>query len=474
MQIVEEIPKIGLGTYCLKGIDAYNMTLAALNHNYRHIDTAKLYRNEKEIGRAIKDSGIPRREIFITTKIWIDDIEKGRSKIIQSVMKSLKNLDTDYIDLVLLHAPPHDDKIAETWKVLEDIYNKSVVGLENKVKHIGVSNYDVHHLQILLDNCRIKPYVNQFEVSPFLTRKELVNFCNMKGIKIVAHTSLIKGKKFDDIELKKLAESNGMSISNLLLCWALHKNFIILPRTSKIEHLQDNIKCLDRKIDQNVIELMDTYNINYAIHRKYLGRKFKKDELLDLFYEFFSTPSYYNDFNLLCFPHRTKIEFDINKLTITNSITKMKELYEKFGIIIFRDYAGEDELIIGCGNYPLANSGGYPFANENEEDNYHKEHHHTNCYTINPVPCYNPGVVGAFNIHVFKNIPDCSFKYIEIEGVYLDETEAFYSEMTRLLKEGGIVSSNGNDFMMKKNGKLETLDNIKLSDYIKLKPFDDE
>lgn len=465
-----EIPEIGLGTFRLKDETAYNMTLIALKNGYRQIDTAKLYGNERHVGRAIRDSGVMRKEIFVTTKVWIDDIEKGKNSIVRSITNSLRKLGLEYIDLVLLHSPPSDDKIVETWKVLEDIKNGIVVELEGKIKNIGVSNYDVYHLEILLAGCETKPYVNQIELSPFLTRKVLVDYCKKNGVKIVAHTSLTKGKKFNDIRLAGLARQYECSVPGLLLAWGLSKGFIVLPRTSKAEHVIENIKSLEVKLPENVIEIMDTYNINYATHRKYMGLKMEKDKLLNLFHDFFDSYKHYcNDYIRQSFPREGKLEFDINQLTITNPIERMKGLYKEFGVLVFRDYAGEKELVIGCGNYPLANCGGYPLCEGVEEDNYHANHHHTGCYTINPAPSYNPSVMGAFSIHTFKNIPDNSFKHIDIEGIWLVATDTFYSEMTRLLKEGGSISCNTEIFMNKVNGKLEPLDGINLSEFVRLK-----
>ena len=376
----------------------------------------------------------------------------------------------DYIDLVLFHCPPDlDDNIIKTWKVLEDVKNNQVVGLENKVKHIGVSNYDIHHLEILIAESTIKPYANQIEISPFLTRVELVKYCNKNNIKIVAHSSLTKGKMFNDPKLIKLAQLWNCSVPILLLCWAISKNFVILPRTSKLEHLEENIKCLKQIINESVFNTMDSYNINFATHRKYLGIKVNKRELLELFNDHFNSFVYYTStINARSFPREGQLEFDINQLTITNSIAKMRDLFEKFGIIIFRDYACEDKLVIGCGNYSLANCGGYPFSDDKEETRYHAEHHHSDCYTINPCPSYNPSAVGAFSIHMFKNIPDESFTHIDIEGTWINATDIFYSEMLRLLKNNGKISCNANNFMTKLNGKLEILEGMTLSDCVKI------
>lgn len=300
-----EIPSIGFGTFKLKGDDAYQMTLSALKHGYRHIDTAKLYGNEREIGRAIKDSGIDRKEIFITTKIWRDDL-KNEHHMTKSVKNSLMKLDVDYIDLVIIHAPPSEnyvstdsdkssnspdrspnnsdrseesdksddsdtsDKLITTWRVMEDIIDNKFPGLENKIRHIGVSNYKVKHLERILKFCKYKPYTNQIEISPYLTRNDLIQYCHNNGIKVVAHTSLIKGQKFDDEKLINLSKRYEISMPLLLLGWALAKKCTVLPRSSNLHHMMDNFKCLDIKLSQNILDELDTFNENFATHPQYL------------------------------------------------------------------------------------------------------------------------------------------------------------------------------------------------------------
>ena len=148
------IPNIGFGTYQLRNVDAYNMVLAAIKKGYRHIDTAKLYGNELDIGRAIKDSKINRGEIFVTTKVWITEIIGGPEKIIKSIKNSLIKLNLDYIDLVLLHAPI-PDKLITSWQTMEDIYFGNIPLLKDKIRNIGVSNYNIQHLELILMRCHL-------------------------------------------------------------------------------------------------------------------------------------------------------------------------------------------------------------------------------------------------------------------------------------------------------------------------------
>lgn len=266
---MSDLPYLGLGTYRLKNNIAYNITLEALKNGYRHIDTAKLYNNENEIGRAIKDSNINRKEIFITTKVWIKDIENDN--IIDAILTSLEKLQTDYIDMVLLHAPL-DDKITTSWNTMENIYLGNVDILKNKVRFIGVSNYDINHLEKIINKCKIKPFVNQIEVSPYLNRNELINYCNSNNINIVAHSSLVKGEKFNDSKLIEMANKLNISPAILLLSWGVSQGLKVIPRTSNTEHLLENKKCINIKLSKEIINQLNQWNENYATHPKYINK----------------------------------------------------------------------------------------------------------------------------------------------------------------------------------------------------------
>ncbi len=257
-----EIPKIGFGTYRLKGKTVYESVLAALRIGYRHIDTANLYGNEKEIGDAILTSKVKREEIWITTKIKVKDIEKGKDTMRNSVVESLSHLKTEYIDLVLLHGPADEMK---SWKHLEEIYFET-----RKIRYIGVSNYDIPHLQEI-KNCKVKPYVNQFEVNPYLDRNYLINYCQRNSIIVVAHSSLVKGEKFFDEKLKALEKEYNISSPKLLLAWALSKNLVVIPRSSKEKHICENFFQMD--IDISILTQLNTFDENYITHPQYVFQK---------------------------------------------------------------------------------------------------------------------------------------------------------------------------------------------------------
>lgn len=238
-----ELPNIGFGTYRLKDLECYELIKYAIKIGYRHFDTASLYKNEDVIGKAITDSKINRKEIFITTKIWNNDIKKGRDGIITSIKKSLLNLNTDFIDLLLIHNPPSLDKIARIWSILEELIidssNKN--SLFGKIKKIGISNFNKDQLEILLNHAKILPYAIQIELSPFCRKNKLVTLCRINNIKIIAHSCLTRCIQFNNTILSELSEKYYISIPNLLLLWCLQNNFHIIPGTTNYDHLQNNI-----------------------------------------------------------------------------------------------------------------------------------------------------------------------------------------------------------------------------------------
>jgi diketogulonate reductase-like aldo/keto reductase len=223
------IPKIGIGTYRLNPETTYRIVLEGLKLGYRHIDTAALYRNEEAVKKAIEDSKIPRDEIFVTTKIHVDDIKRWRVR--EAFMVSLKKLGK--IDLVLLHGP-----VAcwlRGWKELVKIQK------EGLVSEIGVSNFRVDEL----DDCEVKPKYNQIEITPFLPRFELVKYCAEHKIQIIAHSSLTKGFAFKNKILVEMAKRLDSTPAQILLSWGVQRGFCVLPRTSNIVHLRENRKIIE-------------------------------------------------------------------------------------------------------------------------------------------------------------------------------------------------------------------------------------
>ncbi|KAG9306700.1 hypothetical protein G9A89_004247 [Geosiphon pyriformis] len=250
-----QIPLLGLGVYKAKqGNETENATLWALEAGYRHIDTAALYGNETDVGRAIVKSEIPRDQIFITTKIW--DSDQGYEQTLRAADESLQKLHTEYIDLLLLHSPlPGKKKRQESYQALQELVE------QGKVRSIGVSNYGVHHLKELLSSKpKIKPAVNQIEIHPWLNREDLVAFCKDEGIVIEAYSPLTKGKKLNDLKLGELAKKYNKSPAQILIRWSLQRGYVVLPKSTKKERIIENANVYDFRIVEEDIEIMNQWD----------------------------------------------------------------------------------------------------------------------------------------------------------------------------------------------------------------------
>ena len=259
-----KLPDIGFGTYQLDFEQSYRSVRWALEIGYRHIDTATLYRNEKQVGQAIRDSGISREEIFVTTKIPLKAIRQ--SQLLPAIENSLQKLDVGYIDLMLLHSPSFKPQVSQTWeeftKLYCEIYKRS--GL---IQHIGVSNYQEKHLKQLEG---IKPYANQIEVTPFLPQKKLREYCQNQGISIIAHSSLTKGIQLNNQQLLTIRNSEKLTSSALLLKWALQNNLKILPRSSNKKHILANFNLPSKLLSEQIMKYLDNLDCGFATHPQHL------------------------------------------------------------------------------------------------------------------------------------------------------------------------------------------------------------
>lgn len=246
-----KIPSIGFGTSLITGNECIKNIEDAIEVGYRHIDTAAAYKNEVEIGEAIKTSQIKREELFITSKVWKDSM--GYENTIKSFESTLKNLKVQYVDLFLIHWPKNNnDKLnIETWKALEKFYK------EGKAKNIGVSNFLKKHLEVLLNNSEILPVVNQIEFHPGLIRKETIDFCKKNKIVIEAWAPLGKGKMLSNETLIKIAQKYHKSVAQLCLKWCLQNEVIPLPKSGNKERMKQNLDLFDFEIAK---EDMDTIN----------------------------------------------------------------------------------------------------------------------------------------------------------------------------------------------------------------------
>lgn len=252
-----EMPLIGLGVYQSEsGNETKDAVLYALKAGYRHIDTAKLYANEHDVGSAIKESGIPRNEIFVTTKLWNKD--HGYENTIKAFNKSLEQLDLGYMDLYLIHWPVTGIR-NETWKAMETLMETG------KCKAIGVSNYTIRDLKELLAFAKIVPAINQVEFSPYLYQKELLDFCNKNTIQLEAYSPLTQGKKLKEKLLLELSKKYNKTTAQIVLRWALQHNIIIIPKSVTESRIIENANIYDFNISNSDMDILDNLNENFRV-----------------------------------------------------------------------------------------------------------------------------------------------------------------------------------------------------------------
>jgi diketogulonate reductase-like aldo/keto reductase len=233
------MPAIGFGTWKIfPNGHAKKATLEALSAGYRHIDTARIYGNEKGVGQAVRESGIAREELFITTKLWNGD--QGYDKALKAFDKSLGRLGMDYVDLYLMHWPV-PDKRQESWRAMEEMYKSG------RARAIGVSNFLVRHLEELAAASNTVPAVNQVEFHPFLYEDliSLLDYCKQKGIVFEAYSPLAHGKVTDVTVLPAIAKKHGKSTAQIILRWCLQHGTVPLPKSTNPEHIKQNLEVFD-------------------------------------------------------------------------------------------------------------------------------------------------------------------------------------------------------------------------------------
>ncbi len=252
-----EMPRLGLGVYLMDpGEETRQAVKTALEEGYRLIDTAAMYGNERDVGRAVKESPVSREEIFVTTKLWNSD--HGYDRTLRAFDKSLQLLDMEYIDLYLIHWPVEGLR-KETWRAMEKLYN------DGKCRAIGVSNYTISHLTELLDCADVPPTVNQVEFSPFLYQKDLLEFCQSKDIRLEAYSPLTRTKKFNNSTIKQMAEKYQKSPAQIMIRWALQHEVIVIPKSSHRERIRENARVFDFSISEEDMKTLNGLNQNYHV-----------------------------------------------------------------------------------------------------------------------------------------------------------------------------------------------------------------
>ena len=250
-----QIPILGLGVY---QSDPGKTTQAAVRYalevGYRHIDTAAMYENEEDVGAAFKASGLPRAQVFITTKVWYTN--HGYDNALRACETSLEALGMDYLDLYMIHWPGKGDR-KETWRALEKLQ------ADGYARAIGVSNYTVRHLEEVIASSGTIPAVNQVEHSPFLYQKDLHAFCREHGIHLEAYGPLTQGKKLGDSRIVAIAEKYGRSPAQILIRWAIEHEIVIIPKSINPKRILENSLVFDWRLEKADLATLDALNEDF-------------------------------------------------------------------------------------------------------------------------------------------------------------------------------------------------------------------
>lgn len=250
------IPCIGFGTWQTpNGEVAVEAVRTAISAGYTHIDTAQGYGNEESVGKAIRESGVKREELFITTKLVNDN--HSYDLVMSSFAESLRKLGLDYVDLFLIHWPNPlkyrdrwEEANAESWKAMEELYEAG------KIRAIGISNFRKHHIDALLKTAKVKPMVNQIRLCPGETQDELVEYSRSQGMILEAYSPLGTGKIFEVPEMKQLAEKYNRSVAQICIRWSLQQGYLPLPKSVTASRIEENIRVFDFELDEEDVKLI--------------------------------------------------------------------------------------------------------------------------------------------------------------------------------------------------------------------------
>ncbi|CAJ1032313.1 putative prostaglandin f synthase [Leishmania braziliensis MHOM/BR/75/M2904] len=253
-----QVPQLGIGTWEAKdGSEVVQNIKWAVSAGYRHIDTAHFYRNEKGVGQGISECGVPRSDIFVTTKLW--NYDHGYDNALAAFEQSRQALGVEYVDLYLIHWPGPNRSYISTWRAFEKLYEMK------KVRAIGVSNFEPHHLDDLLANCKVPPMVNQVEMHPHFQQKALRAYCAEKNIALTAWRPLGKGALLTEPKLAELAEKHKKSAAQVIIRWFVQLGVIVIPKSSHEEHIRQNFDVFDFELSQEDMQALESMDKNSRI-----------------------------------------------------------------------------------------------------------------------------------------------------------------------------------------------------------------
>ncbi|HEU0256576.1 MAG TPA: aldo/keto reductase [Microbacteriaceae bacterium] len=238
------IPQLGFGVYKIPDDEATRAVRVALETGYRHIDTAAFYRNEAGVGRAVRESGIDRSEIFVTTKVWND--RHGYDETLRSFDESLSQLGLDYVDLYLIHWPaPKQDRYVPTWHALERLRD------EGRARSIGVSNFKPHHIERLLAESGTTPVIDQVELHPMLPQRETREWCAAHSILVEAWSPLARGRMLSSPVIGRIAQKHGVTPAQCVIRWHLEQGLVVIPKSAHAERIRSNFDVFDFTLDDS-------------------------------------------------------------------------------------------------------------------------------------------------------------------------------------------------------------------------------